>query len=450
MNTIPVSAVTPGGVWCNTHQQRVDRLASSLHKHPLVQAARDTAEARFRACAEYAVADAPATLDAAVDNLLFSCLQIAINRDPTRPGVVWTVRAGYMLDALQIPDSRHGGDNPDRVYRLAGVSPEYHYRIEGRRHPTHPSAGALYFEAVRAPGLYGQPLLGLHGHDIDIAPDGRFSFTADATPAAGRRNHLQLPPGTENIVIRDTLMDWAQQLPNEVSITCLDGPAAPLRDHDQLANDAVTLYQACVERQLGFLQFCCREQPANQLIVFERPVHWGMGGGLFGINRFELADDQALVVTIDLLGAQAFNIGACDPWATSVDYTRHISCLNHQQAQANHDGSYSFVLAPHDPGVHNWLDTGGLRTGTLCARWDARPAVPLSEVGSDPDYGSSRVFAPERIVPAAVPDCRVVPLTEARYAIREGQRLINREQRLTMHARRAAEHRGRISGVVLA
>ena len=32
------------------------------------------------------------------------------------------------------------------------------------------------------------------------------------------------------------------------------------------------------------------------------------------------------------------------------------------------------MIAPHDPGVWNWLDTGGLRDGSLCIRWQVLPA----------------------------------------------------------------------------
>ena len=32
------------------------------------------------------------------------------------------------------------------------------------------------------------------------------------------------------------------------------------------------------------------------------------------------------------------------------------------------DGGYRFVVSPRDPGVHNWVDTGGLSQGVLYAR----------------------------------------------------------------------------------
>ena len=39
----------------------------------------------------------------------------------------------------------------------------------------------------------------------------------------------------------------------------------------------------------------------------------------------------------------------------------HTSSLNKAQAVANADGSYTYVVSVADPGVHNWVDTVGLR-----------------------------------------------------------------------------------------
>ena len=34
----------------------------------------------------------------------------------------------------------------------------------------------------------------------------------------------------------------------------------------------------------------------------------------------------------------------------------------------NADGTYTYVIAARDPGVHNWIDTDGLREGILTLR----------------------------------------------------------------------------------
>ena len=63
---------------------------------------------------------------------------------------------------------------------------------------------------------------------------------------------------------------------------------------------------------------------------------------------------------------------------------------NNGSAQRNADGTWTLVVAPEDPGVPNWLDTGGRLVGSLTLRW---------------------VLAGES--PPA-PDCAVVPLASLR------------------------------------
>ena len=43
--------------------------------------------------------------------------------------------------------------------------------------------------------------------------------------------------------------------------------------------------------------------------------------------------------------------------------------LNDTQAVPNDDGTYTIVVSPTDPGVANWVSTGGLHQGTLSIRF---------------------------------------------------------------------------------
>ena len=435
----------PWSVWATADQQEVDLLAVSLLDHPDVAAARSRALEAFRGSSEFGVADAPAGIDAAVDNLLFSCLQYAANDNPADPKIVWTVRLPYEVRDRTIPDSRYGADSPDRVYRVSGVGPEHRYEITGRRHPTHPSLDDLSLEALPDPGLYGRPMVALQREQIDIDPDGRFTITADSSPANGRRNHLELPVGTRSLVIRDTLLDWRRQIPNEVSIRCIDGPELPERSFDEIAAGGVKTFEQCVTMTLAFLQNSLRAVPANALFAFQRPVQWGKAGGLFGVSRFELGDDEALCLTLDQVNAGYVTIVACDPWSTSIAYDCRVSCLNNVQAQANDDGTFTFVVSPADPGVFNWLDTAGLRTGAIAVRWelfDEPPAaVPSSDVASDGQWAPG-----VNVVPAAVRDVSVMKVHEVAERVPSGQAAVGPEERARLVDRRRAEYQVRVTG----
>ncbi len=71
----------------------------------------------------------------------------------------------------------------------------------------------------------------------------------------------------------------------------------------------------------------------------------------------------------------------------TLEYRTRRSSLNKEQIQPEPDGTYRIVVAHADPGVANWLDTGGHTGGSIFWRFllpDADPSrtecrvVPLS------------------------------------------------------------------------
>lgn len=439
-------SVDPGGVWLPPSQWEIDLLAQELLEHPEVLKARAEAVIQFKSAPEFESEDGKRTLAPAVDNLLFSCLQMAVNRDPARPGLLWTARLPYSVDGHEIPDSHYGADSPDRMYRMIGVSPEYSYEITVRRHPSTPSNDDNSFEALPFPGWYGPPMVALQRNMFDVDGD-TFVITADSSPADGRRNHLYLPPGTQHIAVRDTLLDWATQVPNMVDVRVVDGPERAVRDREEIVREGIVLFKGCVELTFVMVQNCMRNYPANHLVPFKRAVHWGMAGGLFGLNRFELEHDEALLVSFESLGAQYWTIAACDAWTTSIDYDRHISCLNNFQAQSNSDGSFTVAISPTDPGIHNWLDTGGNRFGAMVARWESmtEEATTRGDGAASPAAGR-KPWDPENIVTNVVRECRVVKAADVLDIAPPGQDRVSSERRARMQAERAASHRVRMTG----
>ena len=113
-----------------------------------------------------------------------------------------------------------------------------------------------------------------------------------------------------------------------------------------------------------------------------------------GYPHFELPDeDHGILLQVDLGGADYFIAPITNIWGTTNTITHRQGCLNNQQALANPDGTYTFVLSLRDPGIHNWLDPSDMAEGILTLRWaefaDGRPAdtlgvqsvlLPLSEL----------------------------------------------------------------------
>jgi hypothetical protein len=351
-------------------QTQNDRLALSLRHDPVVEAARRKVLADWGALPQAQLPDGKATLNAAVEEATYMALRSAV-ADPSRPQVLWTEAPAYAVGALHVPSGREG-DSPDRIYRFAAMDPRYSYVIHGHR-DARPSLDEFSFEACTPPAAVGKALFHLSSHDIDIAPDGSFTVTADATPANGRRNHLTLPPGTANVLIRDTLVDWSSQLPNDLTIERVGGPAAAPRSKAELAQETATEIGQIDALNLPFLQLVWKA-PANQITPRVRPLAWGMPGSGLAFNRFSLKPGEALVVTLDPLGGKYLGFTVGDLWMRSVNYWSRTGSLNNHQAKPNPDGTITYVLAAKDPGVTNWLDTGGLRDGLMTVRWEGLPA----------------------------------------------------------------------------
>ncbi|MET0657941.1 MAG: hypothetical protein ABW110_07270, partial [Steroidobacteraceae bacterium] len=265
-------------------QKEVDRIALSLRDEPAVKAAREATVKRWQALKPYSTADGQAQLESAVDEAVFIGLRAAAV-DPTDPKVVWTEAPAYEIDGLKVPSSR-SGDSPDRIYRFTAVDPKYRYVIHGRR-SAKPSLAEFSFEALQPPAVFGKPVASLSSTNIDVAANGEFTVTVDATPANGRRNHLQLPPGSTNLLIRDTLANWSTQLPNELSIERLGGDKVTPRSPAQVAADASSAINAIADIAVQFFNWPW-DRPANQLQPRLRPMEWGLKGSGLALNRFSI------------------------------------------------------------------------------------------------------------------------------------------------------------------
>ena len=111
-------------------------------------------------------------------------------------------------------------------------------------------------------------------------------------------------------------------------------------------------------------------KPANELqFTIDRDTDGALGNQIYILGHFDLEDDQALVVDVNTGGAGYFIAPITNCWGTTNDIVHRTSSLNRAQSVPNADGSMTFVLAKHDPGVPNWLDTAGYPQGSLFGRW---------------------------------------------------------------------------------
>ena len=126
---------------------------------------------------------------------------------------------------------------------------------------------------------------------------------------------------------------------------------------------------------------------------------------------FDLADDEALVVTIKPGSAGYFVVPVTNDWTITDNYWDQQTSLNKEQAHENvvnehPDGTYTIVISKDDPKVYNWVSTGGLNQGTFSIRFqdlgETAPTIVESKVVKVSELQNPGVLPPntEYVTPA--------------------------------------------------
>jgi hypothetical protein len=361
----------------------LEKRALQIVNMPQVQQQKHAVEEMYRKNWLAKTADGRAGLAHAADNFALMAVQVALLDDPARPKIMWACNLGHDWHGVHWPGANWGIDNPDNLYRYLFVDGASRYEITGQRRGAGPMQETfLVYSSV--PGttehdLEGAKVVGsISLDDVKVAADGSFTITVGPEPGGPGTNHLQIAPDAKVIFIRDTLGDWSKQYPAQLRVQRVAGPAAAApRSDDAVATQAAAYLKAETSYWLQYFQEMNYKNPPNTVPQpIARTGKWGM----LSSNWFKLKNDEALVVTLDPVGATYLEFQIANPWSITPDYADHTSGLNNAQSKPNADGTYTYVIAPHDPGVWNWIDTQGITLGLFTLRWqhlaDGTPTHP--------------------------------------------------------------------------
>jgi hypothetical protein len=357
-------------------------------------------------------ADGQARLDRALQHWARSLAFRHASSDPSDTAFVWSVdETPRSSPGHAWPGAGIGGvGNPDNVYRSAFLDGRATYEVTGRRAPN----GSAHFSLEVAPqepgGLELVPVAGneadlgtqlgiLTVDDLEIDADGVFRVTVGPDAPSDGRTHIRTRPGHLAVTHRDTLTDWSQA-PNALSIRRVAGDVPADRP------DLATLVARTIETLPGWIGFWGAfrgfflgvPEPNRAVDPLVREGGWGLASG----GRFSLGPDDVLLVTTARSEAVYAGFQVADPWMM-VDDPRNVQLsLNGAQVDVSPDGTITHAIAPRDPGLANWLDTGGTGTGWFMLRWQWSGSAPS---GPDGLVLDSRVVDRadlDRAVPAGV------------------------------------------------
>ncbi len=403
----------PTSVLSTTDQLNAEQIATQIANSPFVRLAKDILKVGWWLAAQknFSMIGGPdqenmAQLDQAVTEYANQAAMEVLLLNSNAPEFIQQVAPTHSWYLQSFAGSRIWYDNPDTIYRFVGVNNASSYVITGKFDGTLPAD--TNFSVLT--GLSGTTADNINGKDLVLNSDGSFTITVDGTPTLlGQTNHLYLPPGTSLITTRNTLSDWNAEEPMSLSILRVSGPPnslfsqvggfaipgiGPLVSGNPLLTSLVSLIPplpaprllqsveaAVIMLLLGisgentYMSVATKDATTGQTKapnVFSDPDHNAsfLATQLQSVGYFQLADDEALVLTINPGKARYFSVPVTNDWTITDNYWDQQTSLNlNQSDQNNDDETYTIVVSPTDPGVANWVSTGGLNQGTISIRF---------------------------------------------------------------------------------
>ena len=271
-------------------------------------------------------------------------------------------------------------DNPDTLYWRAPLSADCEYRVRGRR------GTIAYVDFAVYSGYYGSSgPTGTDSHmnhrELETDAQGNYEITLSATERSG--NWLRLGPHSSRFEVRQSFLDRDGEIAATAEIERIGGSSAPppleprqieralfdTRDHMRGISGLIFEMAAPWQRH------------PNEFEVFdpERASELQSNADSHYANAFwKLAADEAWVIDFEPVRADYWSLNFTNCWMETQDYRYQRSGLNAHQAQAEADASVRVVLAHRNPGVLNFVSTGGHESGYATFRWilaDGRPEV---------------------------------------------------------------------------
>ncbi len=292
-----------------------------------------------------------------------------LDADPYRP----------VLRRAITPIMKFGGDSPDAVYHECNITADASYRIRGN------VAGAVYVSfAIQSADAAGEGVgATLNSEEFDVAPDGSFEIEATPAAAAGERNRLRIPDGALSVIVRHyyegvncVMAESGRRIPLQIECTSGRPPAA---EPDAAAIAAGMARVARLLRSRTIDEMHGRgpvpawvSRVPNRFNEVQKPDAGMAYAALdiaYAMAPFHLPEGKALVMSGRFPACRYAGVVLWTRFRQSFDYLSRRVSLNRAQTVPEADGSYRMVIAARDPGVPNWLDTGGRASGMVYWRF---------------------------------------------------------------------------------
>ncbi|MGV0626013.1 hypothetical protein [Mycolicibacter minnesotensis] len=291
---------------------------------------------------------------------------------------------------------------PDIYYRVtAGLAPGATYVLNGTL-----GGGTEHF-AISTQAITGGSAQAVEdlelGSGLVLNPDGTFTVYIGPQAPAGALNFMDTTDatvgGAASLLIRDILGDWAKG-PGSVTLQCVADcppffavPAGGFFPSDDpvsstlagaggpMTVDSVltTLFSAFAQvvgpfnaRAIEGGASIGMNIPANTMHDLGPQTSYGAGlaSAVVTGGNFDLNPGEALVIKVPSLESTYSGIQLMNVYGGALPFVMAQNTLNHTTTYQAPDGYTYYVVSATNPGVANWLDTGGLSRGEIFARFE--------------------------------------------------------------------------------
>ena len=302
--------------------------------------------------------------------------------------------------------------NADTIYKSCLIERGGSYLLRGERGTTRMMIMAQMGPDTLRTGKH-HPVLGQGDFDtLALDSEGNFEvLLSPERPADHAGDWWPLNPLCEKLMVRIVSCDWGVEREPRFGIARTDVDKAKGRP-------SIEALHAAFAEMPGIAAVCALAFPThvqelreqgflNALKVFDVSQMSGLQGQSYYEGAYELADDEALISEVTTPAEYRYwSIILTNELYETTDWVNNQSSLNDRQGLVNADGVFRTVISARDPGVHNWLDTAGYRSGAIQGRWFGASATPnptlrkvrLDQVAAELPADTVRVTPPERAI----------------------------------------------------
>jgi hypothetical protein len=276
--------------------------------------------------------------------------------------------------------------NADATYAVAYIRGSGTYRVTGRRG----TVRIVHLQVGTGTLGIGDPrrtsvLADLNVDDCAITDDGTFEvILSPRRPDGYSGAWLQLDASRDDsfALVRQVACDWTSEIDAQLSIVRIDRPIAKTEIAGaELADNLVLVAESVRDDCLAMLDVMAGQlslSQSNQLTDVSSSFP-GIAGQAYSHGLIELSDDELWVAECQIPPRCPYwSVQLMDYAYSALDAMYSQASLNGHFAVADPDGVYRLVVGAGDPGLANWLDTGGQPRVQIRFRWYSADAPKIS------------------------------------------------------------------------